>query len=201
MHHRIVSRVVILLVALFVAAAALFTLAATARSRPVSARAHRQENPHADIERTVACAECHTVALGTVPVTHRSYATPTCDSCHRRSPRVLVPHSITMGDSRCLLCHGDPVRDHGIPLGHLAYETRECLLCHPVTPDRATRQPPPAGLSRAYAMRIPHPLGGFFEDCLFCHQIGGERGSLPDNHRHFEVEVCTECHRTADLPK
>ena len=194
MHHRIVSRVVILLLVLFVAAAALFALAASARSRLVASPVHRHDNPHADIERTLECGECHTVALGTIPVTHRGYSAAACNSCHQQTPRVLVPHAITMGDERCLLCHGDPRRDHGIPVGHLSYETRECLLCHPVAPGRSDRQPPPAGLSRAYAVDIPHPLGGFFGDCLFCHHMEGEHNSLPENHRRFEIDVCTECH-------
>ncbi|HET6497979.1 MAG TPA: hypothetical protein VFH17_02860, partial [Coriobacteriia bacterium] len=192
MNHRIVSNVVMLLMLLLAVATGLFAVAASARSEDAGDPAPVPDNPHPDLRQTRACLDCHTVTGGTIPVTHRAYALETCGTCHPRAPRVLVPHAITMGDARCLLCHGDPARDLGIPAGHLEYETRECLLCHPVDPARYDVAPPPAGISRSPAQDIPHPLGGFFEDCLFCHQIGGESGTLPDNHRRFEVQTCTE---------
>lgn len=197
MNHQIVTRVVMLLALLFVAAIGLFAAAASARSGPAPYAVTVPDNPHPDLRRTRACLDCHTASEGTIPVTHRTYGLETCGRCHARVPRVLVPHAITMGDARCLLCHGDPRRDLGIPVGHLAYETRECLLCHPVDPARYSVQPPPAGISQSPAQDIPHPLGGFFEDCLFCHQVGGETSTLPENHRRFEVRTCTECHRPA----
>ncbi|MBS3957575.1 MAG: hypothetical protein KGZ40_08660 [Clostridiales bacterium] len=193
MNHRIVSTAVLLLIGLFASASVLFALAAAALTPSEVGTAPVPRNPHAGLERTEPCLECHAVALGTIPVTHRNYAVPTCGSCHRQAPRVLVPHSVAMGDERCLHCHGDPGRDLGMPAGHLAFETYECLLCHPVDPRSASREPAPAGLTRAYAGPVPHPLDGYFRECLFCHQ-SGERNSLPDNHRRFEEDGCTECH-------
>lgn len=192
MHHRIVSTVVALIVALFTFASVLFAWA-TATLAPLPEPPFIPENPHAPLRRTQPCLECHNTDLGTIPITHRRFDVHTCDSCHRQAPRLLVPHSVTMGDERCLFCHGEPTRDLGIPESHLRYETRECLICHPVDGRYYDRQPAPAGLFRRPANPIPHPRDGIFEDCFYCHQIG-EPDTLPVNHRRFGLDTCTECH-------
>jgi hypothetical protein len=192
-NHRIVSTVVMIIVAMFIGATALFAWAATIVAPPESGASYAPENPHPPSRRTEPCLDCHTPDAGTIPVTHRNYPVETCASCHRQAPRVLVPHSVGMGDARCPLCHGEPARDLGIPESHLRYETGECLLCHPVDPDSYYKQPPPAGLSLSYAAPIPHVTDDIFADCSYCHHLGPRR-SLPENHRDFALETCMDCH-------
>ncbi len=193
MNHRIVSAVVVIIVALFLAAAGLFTWALAVVAPPRDALSAAPDNPHPVTRRTESCLECHRTDRDTIPVTHRNYAVQTCGSCHKQAVRVLVPHSVAMGDVRCPLCHGDPGRDQGVPESHLSYETDECLLCHPVDSDHYDKEPAPAGLAASYAVPIPHGTEGYFEDCSYCHQVG-ERRTLPDNHRDFALETCTDCH-------
>lgn len=193
MNHRIVSTVVVIIVALFTAAAGLFTWAMATVTPPSTASVLTPDNPHADTRRTERCLECHVIDEQTIPVTHRYFVVDSCSWCHRQARRVLVPHSIAMGDVRCPLCHSDPERDHGVPRNHLNYKTDECLLCHPVDANYYAKKPAPAGLSLSYAAPIPHQTTGLFEDCTYCHQIGARR-SLPDNHRDFALETCTDCH-------
>ncbi|MDP2401930.1 MAG: hypothetical protein Q8M66_08130, partial [Actinomycetota bacterium] len=168
MNHRIVSTVVMVIVALFVVAGGLFAWAAAIVAPLDSGAAPAPNNPHPADARTDACLDCHSVGQSSIPMTHRNYALQTCESCHRPALRVLVPHSVAMGDVRCPLCHGDPTRDFGIPASHLRYEAGECLLCHPVDPEQSYKNPRPAGLSRSYAAPIPHPAGGIFADCEYC---------------------------------
>ncbi len=199
MNHRIVSTVVVIIVAVFAAAAGLFTWAMATVTPPSTTRLTVPQNPHADTRRTERCLECHTTEQATIPVTHRHFSVSTCEWCHTPARRVLVPHSITMGDVRCPLCHSDPDRDHGVPANHLGYKTDECLLCHPVDAQYYSRKPAPAGLALSYAAPIPHQTDGLFEDCTYCHQIG-ERRSLPANHRDFAMETCTDCHEPGAAP-
>lgn len=197
MNHRIVSAVVVTIVALFALAAGMFTWALATATPQQNLKAFAADNPHPPSRRTAECPECHTVEKGTIPVTHRNYDRDSCASCHRLAVPVLVPHSIAMGDVRCPLCHGDPGRDSGVPVSHLRYETDECLLCHPVDAEHFDVEPAPAGLARSYAAPIPHETGGLFEDCTYCHQIG-QRRSLPANHRDFALETCEDCHEPSD---
>ncbi len=193
MHHRIVSTVVVIIVALFVAASGLFAWAVAAVSPPSSDSIPAPDNPHPPATQTDACLQCHNLEQESIPITHRHYSENTCASCHRQAIRVLVPHSIAMGDERCPLCHGEPARDHGVPESHLRYESGECLLCHPVDDRFRDRQPPPAGLSRSVTDPMPHPTDGIFEDCNYCHHVE-PRSTLPDNHRDFAMETCLDCH-------
>jgi hypothetical protein len=186
--------VVAVIVALFVVAGSLFAWASASVAPLASGAASAPNNPHPADATTDACLDCHSFGQATIPATHRHYAVHTCESCHRPALRVLVPHSVAMGDVRCPLCHGDYKRDHGIPASHLRYETGECLLCHPVDPDQAHKNPGPAGLSRSYAAPIPHPVGDIFEDCEYCHHSGPKQ-SLPENHRDFALETCMDCHK------
>ena len=197
MHHRIVSTMVVIIVALFVGAAGLFTWAATALTPPDVPLVGAPDNPHPPARRTDPCMECHRTEDGTMPVTHRNFSLDNCESCHRPAVRVLVPHSIAMGDARCPLCHGEPARDLGVPESHLRYETGECLLCHPVDTRYYDRQPPPAGLSLSYAAPVSHPTDGIFSDCSYCHHVE-PRSSLPENHRDFAPETCIDCHEIED---
>ncbi len=194
MNHRIVSSVVMIIFTLFVGAALLFTWAATSVAPSVSSAGYAPDNPHPPSQETDSCLDCHVVDEDTIPVTHRYYNEQTCGSCHRQAPRSFVPHSIEMGDTGCPLCHGDPSRDHGVPESHMRYETGECLLCHPVDPARALREPPPAGLSRSVTGPPLHPTDGPFATCSDCHWVE-PRSTLPENHRDLSVETCTECHR------
>jgi len=193
-NHRIVSAVVVVIVALFVSASVLFAWSAATVDPSEGATAFAQNNPHPASRRTDSCRDCHTTASDTLPVTHRNFDVRTCASCHRPALRVLVPHSIAMGDARCPLCHGDPARDLGMPANHVRYKTKECLLCHPVDPDHYDEKPAPAGLSRSYAAPLPHATDGIFKDCAYCHHIEWGR-SLPASHRDFAVETCLDCHK------
>ncbi len=192
MHHRIVSTVVTIIVALFVVAAVLFAIVAESVA-PLSHAIAAPDNPHPAAAETEPCLDCHTTELRSIPTTHRHFSLSTCGWCHRPSELVHVPHSIAMGDSRCPLCHGEPARDFGMPTSHLRYESGECLLCHPGNPDKDTEIPPPAGLSKSPAASIPHVLDGVFEDCSYCHHVIA-RSTLPENHRDFAVGTCRDCH-------
>lgn len=196
MNHRIVSTLVVILTTLFVAAVLLFAGAAASVAPGVGA-VPAPDNPHPPAQHTEACVECHNSGLLSIPVTHREFSPGTCESCHSPSVRVLVPHSIAMGDSRCPLCHGEPARDFGIPVSHLRFQTRECLLCHPVNPAKSDVEPPPAGMSKSSAGIIPHPLDGTFRDCSYCHHVLA-RSTLPENHRDFAPDTCGSCHWSAD---
>lgn len=193
MHHRIVSTVVVIIVALFVVASAAFTWAATVVSPPTGRAGHAPDNPHPPARRTEACLECHTVDEDMLPVTHRHYAEESCAACHLPAVRVLVPHTITMGDARCPLCHGEPARDLGMPESHLRFETDQCLLCHQVDARFYNREPAKAGLSLAFAADIPHPISGVFERCSDCHHVDAV-STLPENHREFGDQTCRDCH-------
>lgn len=194
MNHRIVSAVVVTIVALFLGAAGLFTWSASLVAPSRSSASFAPDNPHPSSRRTDSCLDCHSTARSTIPVTHRNFGLRTCESCHRPAVPVLVPHSVAMGDVRCPLCHGDPARDLGIPANHVRYETRECLLCHPVDTDHYDKVPAPAGLSLSYAAPLPHATDGIFKDCSYCHTVASRR-SLPENHRDFAQETCMDCHR------
>jgi len=191
-NHRIVSTVVMIIVALFVGAVALFAIAAEAVA-PRDGVAATPNNPHPPASRTASCPDCHNAELGSIPTTHRHFSVKTCGSCHRPTERVRVPHSIAMGDSRCPLCHGEPARDFGFPVSHLRYESGECLLCHPGDPGNDDEVPPPAGLSKSPADFVTHPLDGTFKDCSYCHHVES-RSTLPENHRDFAVDTCMDCH-------
>lgn len=196
MNHRIVSTVVTIIVALFAVAAGLFAWVAVSVTPP-NGVVHVPDDPHPPAPETEACLQCHTVDDGTIPVTHRNYQVETCGWCHRPSIRVLVPHTVAMGEERCVLCHGEPGRDLGMPEGHLRFESDGCLLCHPVDERFSHRRPAPAGLSLAYAQPAPHPVDGIFERCDYCHHVE-PRANLPENHRDFAVETCTDCHDEAE---
>ncbi|TDB38220.1 MAG: hypothetical protein D9V44_09330 [Actinobacteria bacterium] len=191
MNHRIVSTVVMIIVAFFVGAVALF--AGTATSVAPAASAEAPKNPHPPSRRTASCLECHNGEQHTIPSTHRNFDLATCASCHVEAMRVIVPHTAAMGDARCPLCHGEPARDHGIPVSHLRYESGECLLCHPGDPANYDKQPSPAGLSKSPAGAIPHALDGVFAECSGCHFVTA-KATLPENHRDFPADSCGGCH-------
>lgn len=194
MNHRIVNVVVLGIVAVFTAAAALFAWAAAARV-PDNARVTTTsiDTPHPPEQRTRDCKRCHTIDNGNLPLTHRAFPMDGCGSCHKAARVVRVPHSVTMGEDGCPLCHGDPSRELGIPDSHLRYEERQCLLCHQVLPEEEGADPRPAGPSLSPAPAIPHELGGFFSDCGYCHQLRGDN-PLPVSHEQFTQATCLECH-------
>ncbi len=194
MNHRIVSTVVVINVALFVVAAGMFAWAAAVVAPLEPGAGYAPDDPHPPARRTEPCLDCHTVAADTIPVTHRHYQVDACSRCHRPAVRVLVPHSVAMGEARCPLCHGEPARDLGMPESHLRFETGACLLCHPVDTRFYDRQPGPAGLSLSPAGSIAHPIGGVFADCDACHHVPA-RSTLPENHRDFAPQTCMDCHK------
>lgn len=197
MNHRIVSAAVSLLVALFVGIALLFAWVADVRApqRPPSASA--PDIPHPPEFRDEDCRRCHIIEEDSLPETHREFNLDTCDSCHEPSTKVLIPHSISMGESGCPTCHGDPVRDFGVPESHLDYEPGQCLVCHPVDGDLVDQRPKPAGIAKSAAPDVVHETGGIFADCPDCHQLTGTR-ALPSNHAWLEQSTCLRCHAPAE---
>lgn len=193
MNHRIVSAAVWILIALFLGVALLFAWVADVRAPERSALAAAPDIPHPPEQRDRNCRECHTIARDSLPATHREFALHTCDQCHRQSPRVLIPHSIAMGETGCPTCHGDPRRDFGVPESHLAYGPGQCLLCHPIDGARVNDRPEPAGLSRSTAPDVAHDVEGVFSECPDCHEFTG-KFALPDNHRWLERSTCLQCH-------
>ncbi|MDZ4168627.1 MAG: hypothetical protein U1E26_03080 [Coriobacteriia bacterium] len=193
MNHRIVSAVVGLIVAMFVVSAFGFAWAVQVRVPQDAGRAAAGIVPHPADARTEDCVGCHTTLAKALPYTHRYFSNGTCFSCHGWRPLGLVPHSLAMGDARCVLCHGDPGQDLGMPKGHLQHSEKRCSFCHRPDPDKATRQPKPAGESLRLKPTLTHPVTGAFANCLYCHRPVGEP-SLPASHVAFKQETCTWCH-------
>lgn len=196
MNHRIVSRVVTVIVALFLTTALVFAWVADIRAPERVTAPSAPDIPHPPEARDDDCRHCHVSARDSLPVTHRSFELDTCEACHRPSTRVQVPHRVSMGERKCPMCHGDPKRDHGMPERHLLYEPGQCLLCHPPDPRRVDTDPLPAGISSSPAPEITHPVKGLFADCPDCHQLTGGR-RLPVSHLRLKVDTCRLCHQPA----
>ncbi len=152
--------------------------------------------PHPVSAATAACGSCHAAAEGAAPVTHREFSAASCTTCHPAVPATRVPHTLAMGDERCVLCHGDPALELGMPRDHLAYTRQRCSFCHQEDQKRADVQPREAGVSALPAPAIDHPVGGAFATCLHCHRVGSDP-SLPASHRAFGGDTCRYlCHLT-----
>ena len=200
MNHKIVSAVVGLILVLFLALSLSFAWAVEARA-PGSARlSGRVLIPHPVRGAPADCMRCHASGKTAVPLTHRHFTNDSCLACHNWRPVVLVPHSVSMGDQRCPLCHGDPAQDLGMPQDHLRFTDKNCTFCHNVDADKADVQPRPAGLSANVKPTLTHPVTGAFQNCLYCHRIGG-RPSLPANHAAFGQDTCQWCHSVADASR
>jgi hypothetical protein len=192
--HKIVSAVVGLVVVLFAGAALLFAWCVSARAPEPKAAAPAPAIPHAVDASTADCGTCHQTGSGTLPVTHRAFPAGACAGCHPAERAVRIPHSVSMGDARCVLCHGESDEPLAMPASHRGFEDVRCAFCHPQDAGRATLQPPAAGESAKKAPAIRHPVKGLFEDCLSCHEIGG-RPSMPESHRAFGGDTCRfVCH-------
>lgn len=196
MTHRIVSAVVALILALFVTAALLFAWAMELRVQAAAAQLPSMGVPHPVTGSGAKCERCHNERANTLPVTHRLFSKGDCVSCHPPLSVAAVPHTISMGNARCLLCHGDPSQDLGMPKSHLLPGYEGCAFCHAVSTQLADKQPRPAGESKKTKPDITHPVTGAFQNCLYCHRIGGEP-AMPQSHRAFTEDTCTLCHRTA----
>jgi hypothetical protein len=192
MNHRIVTAVVTTIIALLVATSLAFAWSIEARVAASKVVAVPVTIPHPVSPRNDACTGCHN---GTgVPPTHRYFVNAACQSCHSSRVVTLVPHSISMGDARCPLCHGDPDSDLGIPRDHLAFhEQQRCLFCHDVDGAKASTEPTVAGVAARALPPLTHPLSGAFAHCLYCHRIGGTP-VLPASHISFTEESCRWCH-------
>ena len=117
MTHKIVSIVVGLVLLLFVGAALAFAWSVSARAPERAGGQAAPAIPHPVDQATASCGQCHTVAAGTLPVTHRDFPTSSCEACHETLPTTRVPHAATGLEDKCVLCHGDPVaaaRDAGL---------------------------------------------------------------------------------------
>jgi hypothetical protein len=192
-NHKIVSVVVGLILALFLAMSLAFAWAVEVRVPESTQPRSRVLIPHPLRGESADCMKCHASGSMAVPLTHRFFATGSCLSCHDWRPVVLVPHSIAMGDSRCPLCHGDPSQDLGMPEEHLRFTDKNCTFCHKLDGDKWGVQPKPAGLSDMVKPALTHPVSGAFENCLYCHRIGG-KPSLPSNHAALAQDTCQWCH-------
>ena len=196
MTYRIVTRVVVLLVALLVATAIGFAGALDMRV-PGSRTPAAAVIPHPVTGDMADCERCHEISDDSYPVTHRYYEEASCQSCHPWRPVTLVPHSVAMGDERCVLCHGNPSHDLGMPRNHLDFEEQRCSICHAADERRAARNPRNAGDLRRSIPPITHPVEGAFERCLNCHRIGSDP-SMPDGHEAYAEATCAWCHEPAE---
>jgi len=195
MTHRIVSTVVSIILAMFVVAALVFALAIQVRVPAAAGGANAMLIPHPVDGRAAMCPECHKVAGGSLPLTHRNYAGSRCMMCHGQKAIIEVPHSVAMGDGRCVLCHGDPDQDLGMPTDHLTFKDKRCLFCHRGDSRKAGVSARPAGESAAYKPPLKHPETGAFRTCTYCHRING-KPSMPTSHAAFVTEMCLWCHLT-----
>ena len=196
MNHKIVTAVVGLIIVLFVASAFGFAWAVQVRAPQTAGRADAALVPHPVNEDTKECVGCHVPSTDRIPPTHRYYTSETCLTCHDWRPLRSVPHAVSMGDARCVLCHGDPGQDLGMPRSHLLYTEKRCSFCHAPDPEKVAREPKPAGESLRVKPNLTHPVTDAFENCLYCHRVGGTP-SLPESHVAFEQETCTWCHVAA----
>ena len=193
MNHRIVTAVVALILFVFVGTALAFAWSVQVRVPTAVTPARPPLIPHPVDQATADCRKCHSEGTDTIPVTHRHFPNSSCRSCHGWEPIASVSHSMSMGDARCVLCHGDPSLDHGMPKDHLSFRDRRCGFCHVADKGKAEIEPKPAGESARAKPPIPHPVAGAFENCLQCHRANG-KPSLPGNHEAFEQETCLWCH-------
>lgn len=195
MTHRIVSVVVGLILALFVGAALIFALAIQVRVPASAGGASAILVPHPTDQRAAECPECHKVSGGSLPLTHRNYATGRCLMCHPQKVVIEVPHEVSMGNERCVLCHGDPDQDFGMPADHLAFTDKRCLFCHRGDTRKEWISAKPAGEMASVKPPITHPATGAFRTCTYCHRIGG-KPSMPTSHASFTTSLCLLCHLT-----
>ena len=146
--------------------------------------------PHPVTGRGAKCSDCHNEKANTLPVTHRNFSKRDCISCHPPLSVIAVPHSVAMGDSRCLLCHGDPAQDLGMPKSPPAARLRGVRVLPCGEPAAADKAPKPAGESKKAKPPITHPVDGAFENCLYCHRIGGEPAMPRAIVRSARIRVC-----------
>ncbi len=126
------------------------------------------------------CEECHTPAgfedatlppeLHPVPLIG-AHQRATCDVCHAEGQR--VPEYI------CSNCHKPP--ENHLP--------GKCDVCH--TPEGFAES---AAFIVNVAPSIEHGLDGR-DDCLMCHDPGGQIRPAPSNHGDYQNEQCTLCHK------
>ena len=116
--------------AAFVAAALVFAWRSPrVAPRTGAAAGSRTVSPRED--GAVYCARCHRRRRrAPLPVTHRDSPR----ALHRRAmtcgARDAVPHTVSMGEERCVLCHGDPALKLGMPASTSPSEIRRCTFCH-----------------------------------------------------------------------
>jgi cytochrome c553 len=194
--HKVVSAVVGVIVLLFVAAAVAFAWSVAARAPEATAQAQAgpADVPHGIEAAAADCSRCHRVSEGSLPLTHREFPLGACANCHALRRPVAIPHTVSMGEDRCVLCHGEAGAPLGMPADHRSYEGVSCVFCHPQNERRASVQPPPAGESAKQAPPVRHAVTGIFKDCLTCHEVDG-RPPMPASHLGFGGDTCRfVCH-------
>ena len=194
MNHRIVSAVVGLIIVMLAGTAFAFAWSIQARVPASAAQTIWVTIPHPISARNDACTHCHFGAG--VPPTHRYFTNRACPSCHAPRPITLVPHSASMGNERCPICHGDPDSDYSMPSDHLAFQEKRCLFCHDADGAKASTEPTAVGVAAGVLPRLTHPVIGAFAHCLYCHRIGS-KPSLPRSHAYFTEDTCGWCHTAA----
>lgn len=149
--------------------------------------------PHGIDGEAAACHDCHRIENASLPLTHRHYPITECRTCHSWRAVTMIPHTTAFDDSRCLLCHGDPKQDFGMPEDHINSGYEHCTFCHAGDARKASVLPPPAGVSAKVKPEIPHGDDGAFATCTYCHRVGSEP-PMPENHRAFTEQTCDWCH-------
>jgi hypothetical protein len=161
----------------------------------------------------LACSACHTAGQELVyecaachEPPEEPHFGPGCEACHTpvdfgeaTLPPELHPVPLEGAHLRatCEVCHaaGQRVPEyvcsncHKAPENHLA---GECDVCHT-----------PAGFAESasflvgMAPEVEHGVEGR-EECLVCHEVGGQIQPAPSSHVDYINEQCTLCHKAVE---
>lgn len=150
------------------------------------------------------CTLCHAEeAVIPAPEDHANYDETLCTFCHEpvlsetdtpleKPVAPAIPHLVEGQTDQCLTCHSlDALAPY--PETHVDLSADTCLTCHQVGETEAV-----AAEDQPERPRIPHPVAEY-EECLFCHNLGGIKPYPPDeDHLDFDEDDCTICHKPED---
>jgi Ni/Fe-hydrogenase subunit HybB-like protein len=153
-----------------------------------------QDTPF-DAKVSTECVDCHE------PPNDAHYG-PACEDCHTPDSfqdARLPDHPVALEglhkSAPCTGCHAEGQMTseldacsncHERPENHLY---GECSICH--TPEGWVQS---IAFVVGLAPRVSHDLDGK-ENCLICHDLGGEIKPAPSNHGDYINEQCLLCHK------
>jgi len=147
------------------------------------------------------CADCHHDDIST-------FATDTCETCHRQIDPVFTQTHLLSFGSDCLACH-DGVDLFGGRFNHNVtafkltgwHREVECVLCHVDVLSLADFKTAPQDCFTCHRTDDPHELR-FGTTCETCHTTDGwEEATFDHNLSAFKLEgeharvACEECHQ------